>query len=285
VFSRDSQHLSDLAGSAAENGFTGIVVLGGDGTASHAARELIRSGQSIPIAVIPAGNGNDWSRTLCTRSAEAAIEAIVAGRTAILDAGRFSFLDEAEREMDGVAFINSAGIGLDAHVLQRSIRYRERFPLRKAAYVFALGSTLIRMPLWEGSLEMDGDEVYSGRYLSITVGVCPYVGGGMMLSPSSRPDDGRLDGAIVTPISRWKLIRNLPRIYNGTLLDDPSVKSWSGERFILRSAGRICVELDGERMITPESTAGLLIESLPEAVEAVVGANYRDSSRASLQKY
>lgn len=273
-YSRDAGHLSELAAAAAGDALSGVAVLGGDGTASYASRGILLSGGRIPLAVIPCGNGNDWSRTLHTGSVSESVEAIAAGRTAMLDAARFSLPGDMLESSAGIPFINSAGLGLDAHVLRRSLRLRARLPFGRAAYLSALVSTLVEMPVWEGALEVDGEPVFEGKYLSMTVGVCPFVGGGMMLSPASRPDDGELDATVVLPVSRRRLVRSLPQVYRGTLLDNPDVRSWHGRRFFFRPVSSTSLELDGEPVHVDRDSRGFLIESLPGALEAVVGKGY-----------
>lgn len=273
-FSRNAQHLSELAAAAAEEEYEGIAVLGGDGSASMVARGLILSGRRMPLAVIPCGSGNDWSRTLHTQDIGASVDAIVSRRTALLDAGRLTLAEGDEGGSCSTTFINSAGLGLDAHVLQRSLKLRKRLPFGRAAYLSALVSTLAELPLWEGSLEVDGEVVFEGKYLSLTVGVCRFVGGGMMLSPASRPDDGELDATVVLPVSRRKLVRSLPQVYRGTLIDNPSVLSWRGMRILFRSVSGISLELDGESVDIDKDSGEILMESLPGVMEAVVGKGY-----------
>lgn len=250
-----------------------MAVLGGDGTASYAASGLIKSSNSLPLAVFPAGNGNDWVRTLRTDSIEKTVIGIGSGKTAAMDAGLCS-IESNPTSPDDHVFINSAGVGLDAHVLRKSIRIRRKMSIGRLGYLAALVSSLIEMPSWEGTLTMDGHNVFTGRYLSITAGVCPFVGGGMMLSPSAVPDDGKLDTAVVRPISRTNLIRSMPMIYRGTLLDNPSVSSWSGSEFRLKARGKLVVELDGELIDDIPDNSAVILKSLPASIRVVVGSEY-----------
>ncbi len=250
-----------------------MAVLGGDGTASYAASGLIRSSSSLPLAVFPAGRGNDWVRTLRTESIERTIGSIRSGRIAAMDAG-ICFIESNETSRDDYVFINSAGIGLDALVLAKSIRIRRKISVGKLGYLAALLSSLVEMPSWEGTLTMDEQKVFTGKYLSITSGVCPFVGGGMMLSPSSVPDDGKLDTAVVSPISRTNLIRSMPMIYRGTILSNPSVSSWSGNEFRFEARGKLVLELDGEAISGIPDNAVVILKSLPASIQVVVGSEY-----------
>ena len=273
IFTESADHIVELASTAQPDRWSGVAVLGGDGTASYAASGLIRSSSPLPLAVFPAGRGNDWVRTLRTESIEETIKGIRSGRTAAMDTGLCS-IESNDISRSGIVFINSAGIGLDAHVLAKSIRIRRNISIGKLGYPAALLSALIEMPSWEGTLKMDEDEVFTGKYLSITSGVCPFVGGGMMLSPSSIPDDGKLDTAVVRPISRINLIRSMPMIYRGTLLSNPSVSSWSGKEFRLEARGKLVLELDGESIGGIPDNTTVILKSLPASIQVVVGPEY-----------
>ncbi len=273
IFTESAEHVVELASNAHPDRWSGVAVLGGDGTASYAASGLIRSSNSLPLAVFPAGNGNDWVKTLRTDSIDKTISGIGSGRTAVMDTGLCSIESNSVSLTDHV-FINSAGVGLDAHVLRKSIRFRRKISIGRLGYLAALVSSLVEMPSWEGTLTMDEQHVFTGKYLSITAGVCPFVGGGMMLSPSSVPDDGKLDTAVVRPISRTNLIRSMPMIYRGTLLDNPSVSSWSGNEFKLEARGKLVVELDGESQGDIPDNSLVMLKSLPASIRVVVGPEY-----------
>ncbi|HPF33441.1 MAG TPA: acylglycerol kinase family protein, partial [Candidatus Sabulitectum sp.] len=52
-----------LTAEAVDSGFEGIAVYGGDGTVSDAASVLSGS-LGVALAILPAGSGNDWARSL-----------------------------------------------------------------------------------------------------------------------------------------------------------------------------------------------------------------------------
>ena len=151
----------ELASKAQPDHWSGVAVLGGDGTASYAASGLIISSSSLPLAVFPAGNGNDWVKTLRTDSIEKTVMGIESGKTAVLDTGLCSIESTPLSPVDHV-FINSAGIGLDAHVLEKSIRIKRKMSIGRLGYLAALVSSLIEMPSWEGTLTMDERNVFTG---------------------------------------------------------------------------------------------------------------------------
>ncbi|MCD4702130.1 MAG: diacylglycerol kinase family lipid kinase [Candidatus Aegiribacteria sp.] len=270
VFVTESyRQLFDNASTAAKMGYKGIVACGGDGTVSQIAAGIIQGKTRIPLSVLPSGNGNDWARTAGIGSFDDTVESILQDDSCAMDAAECVIMDKNGDIIHSSVFINSAGIGLDAHVLQKAIKLRKKLSLGKLGYIFALVSTVLEMPFWRGRMIVDGSEVYSGRYLSLTSGVCPYVGGGMMLSPSSTPFDDMLDTAMVRPISRIRLIRSVPMIYRGSILKNPAVSSWRGTEFILEAEGRITIELDGESIPQIPDNSTVILKSIPSAIWAV----------------
>lgn len=271
VVTDSPEQLVDFASMASRKGYSGVIGHGGDGTLSHVASGLIHSKSSIPITIVPRGTGNDWARTVGITSMSDAVAAIMKNRTVRLDAAECLVRDPGGSNVHSSILINSAGIGLDAHVLQMSIDFRKKFRLGRLGYISTLFSTVMEMPQWEGAVRVDGETVYEGPYLSLTSGVCRYVGGGMRLSPSSDPTDDMLDTAIVRPITRRNLIASIHMIYRGTLLSHPAVSSWRGREMELESRGHVKMELDGEPVTDLPQNCTIILRSIPAAFLALRG--------------
>ncbi|OPL19955.1 MAG: hypothetical protein AVO35_00410 [Candidatus Aegiribacteria sp. MLS_C] len=275
VVTDSAEQLVDFASMASSKGYDGIMVHGGDGTLSHAAAGLIHGRSSIPVTVIPHGSGNDWARTVGIASLSDTVRAVMSGETVRMDAAECIIRDPSGSNVHSSILVNSAGIGLDAHVLGRAIRLRKRYGLGKLAYISSLLGSVAALPCWEGIVAVDGEEVFSGEYLSLTCGIGPYVGGGMLLSPSSSPVDDLLDATLVRPVSRRNLLISLPMVYSGSLLEHPAVSSWRGGEIILQSKGSLEVELDGEALSGLPAGSSMVIRSMPSAFLALrnPGAN------------
>lgn len=269
VVTDSPDQLVDFAAMALSKGYQGIMVHGGDGTLSHVAAGLIHSRASIPVTVIPHGSGNDWARTVGISSLSDTVRAVKCGKTVRLDAAECIIRDPWGSNIHASILINSASIGLDAHVLRKAIRLRSRYGLGKLGYISSLLGSVAALPCWEGNLEVDGEEVFSGKYLSLTCGVGPYVGGGMMLSPSSSPLDDLLDATLVGPVSRSNLLKSLPMVYRGSPSEHPAVSSWRGREVVLHAEGSLEVELDGEPLSGLPKGCSMVVRSMPSAFLAL----------------
>jgi diacylglycerol kinase (ATP) len=77
---------------------------------------------------------------------------------------------------------------------------------------------------------VDGALVREGEMNLVAVGNGPYAGGGMMLSPNARANDGKLDVVTASGLTRAAVIRELPRIHRGGHVKNPKVQITQGER-------------------------------------------------------
>ncbi|MEO7359501.1 MAG: diacylglycerol kinase family protein, partial [Gemmatimonadaceae bacterium] len=98
---------------AIAQGATTIAVLGGDGTISRVACELVRAKSSIPLAIFGAGTGNDFAKSLIApiHDFQATAALISTNRYRTIDAG----------QIENTVFVNSAGFGFDADVVARTL--------------------------------------------------------------------------------------------------------------------------------------------------------------------
>lgn len=119
-----------------------VIAAGGDGTIREVATGLMQlpPAQRPPLALLPLGTANNVARSLgmlaLRQRGRAAIErsvaAIASGRTPPLDLGR----------VDGVWFVGSFAIGMDAAILAARNRWRRRWRLgaRAGGYPLYLAS-------------------------------------------------------------------------------------------------------------------------------------------------
>src|SRR6185369_747597 len=102
---------------------------------------------------------------------------------------------------------------------------------------------------------VDGKRVADGPMNLIGVANGLYAGGGMMLSPEARADDGMLDVVTASGLSRANVVTELSRVHRGGHVGNPKVTITRGEivrieTFLLQDA--MPIEADGNvRGVTP----------------------------------
>ncbi|NLT57293.1 MAG: diacylglycerol kinase [Actinomycetales bacterium] len=251
----DGQSLAkDVAAAVAEEP-DALVVVGGDGMVHLGVNAV--AGSRVPLGVVPAGTGNDCARVLGlpvtdpVAAADVAAAALLAGTHRAVDTARYT-------GPDGSGWF--AGVlagGFDAIVNDRANRWR--WPRGRLRYDLALFRELPVFRPRSYELELDG-VAEETRAMLLAVGNGPSYGGGMLVCPDARLDDGLLDVLVVEPVSRLELLRIFPRVYSGRHVDHPRVSVRQARRVRLAAPG-IIAHADGERL-----------GPLPLECEAVPGA-------------
>jgi YegS/Rv2252/BmrU family lipid kinase len=242
------------AADAVAAGTGAVVAIGGDGSA-HAALQAV-AGTSTPLAVIPAGTGNDLSLALGiprnpVAAARAAAEDLLAGQVRAVDAGRTG----------GRWWATVLCCGFDSAVSDRANRLR--WPKGRRRYDVAILAELARLRPRELTLVLDGEEQTVPVTL-VAVGNTPWYGGGMKVCPGADPSDGLFDVTVVGPLRRLELVRQRPRLTDGTHIENAAVTVHRAARVELSSPG-VTTYADGE----PVAPLPAVAECVPEALRIV----------------
>jgi diacylglycerol kinase (ATP) len=248
-----------LAAKAVAGGASAVVAVGGDGTV-HAALQAV-AGTTTPLAVVPAGTGNDLALALGVpadpvAAAAAAAGDRVEGRTTAIDAGR-----TADRWWSTVLCC-----GFDSAVSDRANRLR--WPRGRRRYDVAILAELARMRSHEVTLVLDGEQTTVPVTL-VAVGNTSTYGGALRICPGAQPDDGLFDVTVVRAMTRRQLVSERPRLAAGTHVDHPLVSVHRVRRVELSCDG-VTTWADGE----PVAPLPVTAECVPGAVH-VLGTGRR----------
>lgn len=234
-------HTAELVQAAIARGCRHILVVGGDGTANEAVNGIF--GQravataDITLGVLPIGTGNDWARTHRIPKDYAAVAALmVRGACRLHDVGVADFAERGVRH-----FINVAGIGFDAHVVE-GLPDRTLGPL---AYLAGLAKGLLTFRPVRLALDTGGRK-FSGTYFDVFVCIGRYCGSGMTVAPQAEVDDGLFDITLIDELSRLEVLKSLRRLFDGTLLTHPKVRALREAEAAVDSPAPLPVEADGE---------------------------------------
>ena len=238
------------AADAVAAGTGAVIAVGGDGSA-HAALQAV-AGTTTPLAVVPAGTGNDLALALGiprdpVAAARAAAEDLVAGDVRTVDAGR-----TGDRWWATVLCC-----GFDSAVTDRANRLR--WPRGRRRYDVAILAELAALRPREVVLVLDG-ETRTVPVTLVAVGNTSWYGGGMKVCPGADPTDGLFDVTVVGPLGRLELVRQRPRLTAGTHIENPAVTVHRAARVELTSPG-VTTYADGEP-----------VAPLPAVAECVPGA-------------
>jgi YegS/Rv2252/BmrU family lipid kinase len=173
------------AAQAVRDGADLVLACGGDGTVTACAEGVAGSG--VPLGILPLGTGNLLARNLgLPLDLDAALVAALTGTDRRLDAG----------SANGHTFVVMAGLGFDAKMLGESSESLKK-RLGWLAYVLSALRHLRDRPV-RVSLVADDGPPMRVRASAVIVGNVGWLQGGIRLLPDAAPDDGTLDGVVLT---------------------------------------------------------------------------------------
>ncbi|KKJ93784.1 diacylglycerol kinase [Micromonospora sp. HK10] len=228
---------------AVADGAGALVAVGGDGTVHRALQAV--AGTAVPFGPVPAGTGNDFAmETRFPADPVAAVEviagALAAGRTRPVDLARLSRPGAADRWYGAVL-----AAGFDAIVNERANRMR--WPRGPRRYDLAILVELARLRPRRYRLTLDG-VTHELDAVLVAVGNAASYGGGMRICPDADPTDGLLDVVVGGRFDRLTLMRVKPRIYQGTHVTHPLVRTFRARTVEVDAVG-ITTYVDGERAL------------------------------------
>lgn len=271
VFTRNRKHAIDLTAGAIEEGFRKVLVVGGDGTLNEVVNGVFQQKRcpvnDVILGMIPVGTGNDWGRMYnLPRKYGKAIEAIKKGHVFTQDIGHILYdSDEGQQER---YFVNVSGMGYDALVALKTNRMKDKGRGGTLAYLLNIFTGLFQYRNTYFNIKVDDKEVFSGKVLSMNLGICRYNGGGLMQVPDAIPDDGLLDVTVIKGISKFKIVKNVAKLYDGSFIKLNFVKQFRGSSctIVSKPAGVVLLEADGESL----GHSPLHFTVIPKALNVII---------------
>jgi diacylglycerol kinase (ATP) len=101
----------------------------------------------------------------------------------------------------------------------------------------------------------------------VAVGNAGVFGGGMRACPDADVTDGLLDVTVINPVSRFTLLRLLPRMFDGGFVHDPAVERLRAREVIVDGDGLFGMA-DGEEL----GAVPLHLRAVPDILSVFVPA-------------
>jgi len=238
-------HAIELARAAAGDGYRYVVAVGGDGTVNEVANGILRStgASSTTLGIVSTGTGSDFARSVgIPRYYVSACSCLTSSRRLLIDIGVVEYQSKGQTLRR--FFVNAAGIGFDAAVVENTERLPKFFG-GTVPYLGALLRTLFGYRNKSVVLRI-GDRVEAFRILSVVVANGSYFGGGMHVAPEASLNDNLLDVVVIGDVGKFELLKSLPMVYKGTHGDHPKVSIEKAANITVESSERVLVHADGE---------------------------------------
>lgn len=252
-------HAISLAREAYEQGYRHFLAVGGDGTAHEilngifARRKYV---ERVALGFLPLGTGNSFLRDFSNSGAAASLQAILENRKRPIDLLR---LNHATGE---VFSFNLLSVGFTADVA--ALTNRAFKPFGALGYLLGVFVRVVQLRRRSFALRCDDDQEWDERRsLFLTFNNSRYTGGTMLIAPNADPADGFIEFVRWGPIGRLGLLRNLPRLYDGSHIHHPLASRRAVRHIEFNVAAPVDIMIDGE--VTKLECRSLDI--LPSAVD------------------
>ena len=259
-----------LVGEALAAGYPTLIAGGGDGTLREVAEALALAGGQASLALLPLGTANDFARAAGIPLAPAEALSLLEFEPRAIDLG----------EVDGQLFLNMATGGFGSKVTANTSEELKNL-LGGAAY-FLTG--LRRFPEVRSAFGRFRGPGFSweGEFLALGIGNGRQAGGGHVLCPQARIDDGLLDISIV-PASQ-DLVGTLGTLLSGGILGLEAVSVSARLPWLeVETPEGLDINLDGEPLESNRlrfaARPGVLRLHLPD-ISPLLGGGAEEAPRA-----
>ncbi|GAB4457550.1 MAG: diacylglycerol kinase family lipid kinase [Armatimonadaceae bacterium] len=246
-------HAVELAREAAKNHQI-VAAFGGDGTVSDVAKGLF--GTEATLGIIPVGTGNDYARNLnLPLDLPEAINTVLNGVVRRVDVGI----------INDIPFINNAGTGFDAQVME-TMNTSIRFTKGRPAFMLAILKNFVTYKPFTVQMTINDDPPRKERALMISVLNGKMYGAGMQAAPHADMDDGLLDVLLIKSVPKFKLISVIAKIGTGQHLGEEGVEMLKVRSLKIEATPTQPLNVDGDiRGATPAT-----ISIKPRAMKVLV---------------
>lgn len=260
-----SGHAVELARDAAKKGYNHIVAVGGDGTVNEVANGILGSvaAKETSLGIISTGTGGDFIRSLgIPRHYLQACSRISSPERLLVDAGIVEYQSKGQKLQR--FFLNTAGIGLDAAVVEATQKIPKQFG---GTIPYLLGLIRALITYKNKSVTITTENIIENqRVVGVIIANGCYAGGGMQFAPFAKLNDGLLDTIIVGDFGKVELLRAFPRVYKGTHIHLPKINTGETTDISIQSYERALIYADGE--LLGESPARFRV--VPSALQIVI---------------
>lgn len=243
-----------------------ILAVGGDGTLNevtngffHPDGRLVAPGASLGL--LPQGTGGDFRKSVAIpdRWGEA-LRHVAAAKPRPIDVGRITF--RAHDGSTGVRhFINVASLGISGDVANRvngsskALGGRLSFTIESAMALANWKDVRVR-------LRIDGGEPREHAITCLALANGRFFGGGMMVAPEAKVDDGLLHGTIWSGYGLGTFLFRQPGIFSGAHVGWAGTSTFTARRVEVDGDQRVLIDVDGEQ----PGMLPVTIEVVPSAI-------------------
>lgn len=263
------------AQSARDEGYTHVLVFGGDGTIREAAQAL--AGADVILVPFPIGTANLLAHEFGLVPALPLVPRLFAeGVVRHVDLGRLEATDE-KGEVRSAYFVLMAGVGIDALAVG-GVDTRLKRWLGWMLYLWSGFWHAIRHKPFRVTIQYadPGMPPLKTKAWVVVIGNARAYGlKGVRVATRARMDDGLLDICVFRSRSLWQFLNQFVKVLRGRHLEDKRILYCQARSFRLETDRAMPVQLDGDlfgetpiRVSIAPRVLKILLPPLPESESA-----------------
>jgi diacylglycerol kinase (ATP) len=232
----------DLARRAVDEGYDHLFVAGGDGTLNEVLNGVaaVPGGLSgVVLGIIPLGTGNDFASMLgFPEDIEGTLDLIGRSTPSPVDLG----------VVNGRYFVNVSGGGFIAEVSD-AVDTQLKSVAGKLAYLIGGAQVLFThepIATTVTAATAGGSSTTSLALHAFAVCNSRQLGGGRLIAPDARIDDGLLDVCLIAAMPLIEFVALLRRVSSGDHTDDERVRAFRASSVTLTFDREVKVNTDGQ---------------------------------------
>lgn len=251
-------HAPTLVKNGIEDGFTHFIAVGGDGTVNEVAKTLV--GTNFAMGIIPFGSGNGLAR-------HNKINMDLRRALIIAKEAKIKCIDTCQ--LNGVPFINMAGVGFDAHIGELFAKSKGR---GFQTYIKTTINEFRNYVPKSYKVFADGKEISLDAFLISFANSSQY-GNNAFIAPKADIADGLIDVCILKPFPKWKIAEIAYRLFAKNIDESEYVKTFKAKSIVVERAKEGVLHVDGEPFL---SNKRLEVSILPKSLNLIVHESLAD---------
>jgi len=255
ITTKYKNHPYEIAKTININNFSGICIIGGDGTMHEVINGMLArvDKKQLPIGLIPGGTGNSFMHDMNCLNPTDAAKQIIKLKTQNID------LIKIETDNKIIYSFNAAGWGMppDINILAEKMRW-----LGGQRYNIASLIEIIKFTKRQCNLIINNENILDDYSLVLCCNTI-HTGKGMKIAPKAKLADGLIDVVAVKKTNRLTLLKLFPAIFSGNHINSSIVNYQQVKSISIKPKIDSSLIVDGE--VVGRTPCNMV--ALPNAIE------------------